>query len=189
MPSKKTVSNVDSGSPTHGEPVYLAVGYLRRAHGVHGEMVMEVLTDFPERLKPKTRVYVGRQNQPMTITSVRIHGEGLLVKFGELNEPEAARRYRNQLVSVTAADRPRLPKGQFYHHQLIGYEVLDEQKELIGTLHEIMQTGANDVYVVTRPDDSELLLPVIPSVVQEIDSDRRLIHIRLIPGLLDEYED
>ena len=189
MASKKNSSNKGSGSPTKGGPDYLIVGYLRRAHGVHGEMVMEVQTDFPERLKPKTKVFVGKDYQPMTIATARNHSEGLLIKLNGVDTPEDAARYRNRLVYVSAADRPPLPKGQFYVHELIGFDVVDEEESLIGKLTEIMQTGANDVYVVTRPDASEVLLPVISSVVLDIEADRRLIRVHLIPGLLDESDD
>ncbi len=189
MASKKNSSNKGSGSPTKGEPVYLIVGYLRRAHGVHGEMVMEVQTDFPERLKPKTKVFVGKDYQPITIATARNHSEGLLIKLNGVDTPEDAARYRNQLVYVTAADRPPLPKGQFYVHELIGFDVVDEEESSIGKLTEIMQTGANDVYVVTRPDASEVLLPVISSVILDIEAERRQIRVRLIPGLLDESDD
>ena len=189
MVPKKNSSKIDSGSPTNGEPVYLVVGYLRRAHGVRGEMLMEVYTGFPERLKPKTKVFIGEDYEPMTIAAVRTHPAGLLLKLNGLDTPEEAAPYRNQPVYVTAADRPPLPKGQFYVHQLMGFEVVDEEENIIGRLSEIMQTGANDVYVVKRPDASEVLLPVIPSVVLDIDADRRQIHVRLIPGLLDESEE
>jgi 16S rRNA processing protein RimM len=188
MASKKNSSKIGSGSPTKGEPDYLIVGYLRRAHGVRGEMVMEVQTDFPERLKPKTKVFVGENYQPMTIALARNHSEGLLIKMNGIDTPEDAARYRNQLVYVTAADRPPLPKGQFYVHELIGFDVMDEEEGLIGKLTEILQTGANDVYVVTRPDASEVLLPVIPSVVLKIDADRRLIRVHLLDGLIEDQE-
>ena len=188
MASKKNSSDKDSGSPIAGEPVYLIVGYLRRAHGVRGEMVMEVQTDFPERLKPKTKVFVGKNYRPMTISAARNHTEGMLIKLDGIDTPEDAARYRNQLVYVTAADRPPLPKGQFYVHELIGFDVVDEDQKSIGVLSEIMRTGANDVYVVTCPDGKEILLPAIPSVVLNIDADRGLIRVHLIPGLLDESE-
>ena len=189
MASKRNSSNKGSGSPTKGEPDYLIVGYLRRSHGVRGEMVMEVQTDFPERLKPETKVFVGKDYLPMTIATARNHSEGLLIKLNGIDAPEDAARYRNKLVYVTAADRPPLAKGQFYVHELIGFDVMDEEEGLIGKLTEILQTGANDVYVVTRPDASEVLLPVIPSVVLGIEADRRQIRVRLIPGLLDESDD
>jgi len=186
MTSKKNSSTTRSGSPTNGEPVYLVVGYLRRAHGVRGEMIMEVHTDFPERLKPQTKVFVGGDYQPMTIAAVRGYSGGLLVKLDGLDTPEDASRYRNQLVYVTAADRPKLPEGRYYHHQLIGFDVVDEEQNSIGKLGEIMQTGANDVYVVTRPDQGEILLPVVPSVVLSIETERRLIRVHLLDGLIEE---
>lgn len=183
MAPGKTSSNMGSGSPAPGEPEYLVVGYLRRAHGVHGEMVMEVHTDFPERLRPQTKVFVGDQHQPMEIALTRPHNEGLIVKLKGLDTPEGAARYRNQLVYVLALDRPVLPEGQYYHHELIGFDVVDEEGQPIGTLTEIMQTGANDVYVVTRGDGREILLPVIPSVFLAIESENRRIRVHLLEGL------
>ena len=188
MASRKTSSNAGSGSPSAGEPEYLVVGFLRRAHGVRGEMVMEVHTDFPERLKANTKVFVGDSHRPMTLDSARFHNEGLIVKFENVDTPEDAAHYRNQLVYVTTADRPQLPKGQYYLHELIGFDVVDEEENSIGKLTEIMQTGANDVYVVTRPDGSEILLPVIPSVVLNIEADRRLIRVHLLDGLIEDRE-
>jgi 16S rRNA processing protein RimM len=189
MTTKKASKNKVSGSPPPGEPEYLVVGSLRRPHGLHGEMVMEVLTDFPERLKPGAQVYLGDAHRSMTIAGARFHNEGLLVKFEGIELPEEAGRYRNQLVYVTRADRPPLPTGHFYHHELIGFAILHEDGRPLGTLTGILQTGANDVYVVARPDASEVLLPNIPSVILAVDADRRLMRVRLIPGLLDESED
>ncbi len=183
MVSKKNSSKTSSGSPIHGEPAYLSVGYLRRAHGVRGEMVMEVITDFPERLKARTKVFVGEDFQPMKIASVRHHHEGLLIKFEGLDRPEDTARFRNQVVYVSVKDRPPLPEGQFYIHELIGFDVMDDEGRLVGKLNDIIQTGANDVYVVVTPEEKEILLPVIPSVVLELDADRRLIRVHLMDGL------
>jgi 16S rRNA processing protein RimM len=188
MAAKKTSGNVGTGSPLTGEPVYLAVGHLRRPHGVHGEMVMEVHTDFPERIKKGAKVFVGESHQAMTIEGARFHNEGMIVKFKDVNTPEDVGRYRNQLVYVSAADRPPLPKGQYYYHELIGFAVVDEEDRAIGTLTEIMQTGANDVYVVTQPDAREILLPAIPSVILDIEADRRLMRVHLLDGLLENDE-
>lgn len=81
MAPRKKSSKADSGSPSPGEPEYLVVGYLRRTHGVGGEMVMEVHTDFPERLRPDVGVFVGDDFQPLTISGTRPHNEGMLIKF------------------------------------------------------------------------------------------------------------
>ncbi len=190
MPAARKPRNTGSGSPSTGEPEYLVVGSLRRAHGVHGEMVMEVITDFPERLKPGSRVYVGEAYKPMTIESVRPHSEGLLIKFRGLTSPEEAARYRNKVVYVTTADRPPLPEGQHYEHEVLGFAVVEEGTGAsIGTLREIMHTGANDIYVVERPDGGEVLLPVIASVVLGFDMIERTIRVHLLPGLIDDEGD
>jgi 16S rRNA processing protein RimM len=187
MAAGKNARNAGSGSPATGEPEYLLVGSLRRAHGVRGDMVMEVLTDFPERLKPGTTVFVGAAYHPMIIGGVRNHIEGLLIKFDGIDTPEQTARYRNQSVYVPTADRPPLPQGQYYEHQVIGFSVIeDESGDTIGTLSGIMRTGANDIYIVARPDRSEVLLPVIASVVLKLDAESRTIHVHLLPGLIDD---
>ncbi len=150
---------------------------------------MEIVTDFPERLQPGTRVYVGPFHTPMTIENVRPHSEGLIIKFREVGSPEEAARYRNQSVYVTAADRPALPEGQYYEHQLLGFAVVNrDTRETIGSLSEIMRTGANDIYVVEREDGREVLLPVIPDVVLELDVMQRTIWVHLLPGLMEDGE-
>ena len=186
MVAKKSGSNSVSGSLSRGEPEYLEVGYLRRPHGVHGEMIMEVHTDFPERLEPGTGVYISDVHRRMIISGTRFHKDGLIIKFEELNSPEEAGLYRNQSVYVRTADRPRLPEGKYYHHELIGFSVVDERGGFIGFLTEILQTGANDVYVVKQDGGGEILLPVISSVILAMEIDLRQIRVRLIPGLLDE---
>ncbi len=189
MAARKKAKSAGSGSPAPGEPEYLVVGSLRRSHGVRGEMVMEVLTDFPERLKPGTEVYVGSMHRPMQIESTRSHSEGLLIKFGGVVSPEQAARIRNQAVYVTTADRPPLPEGHYYEHQVLGFDVVeDDTEEIVGVLSEIMRTGANDIYVVRRRNGSDVLLPVIASVVLGIDAHRRLIRVHLLPGLIEDQD-
>lgn len=147
---------------------------------------MEVVTDFPERLQPNVRLYVGKRYLPQVIARTRAHHEGLLLNLRGIETPEAAAAYRNQPVFVTTADRPPPPEGHFYHHQLVGCKVVNERGEPIGTLTEILQTGANDVYVVRGAEGPELLLPAVASVVLEIDVVQRLISVRIPEGLSDE---
>ena len=148
---------------------------------------MEVLTDFPERLAAGAEVFVGADHRPMVIDSARPHSEGMLIKFEGVESPEAAGRYRNHYVYVTTADRPPLPEGHYYEHQVIGFAVVeDHSNQTIGTLSEILHTTANDVYVVARPGGGEVLVPVIASVVLEIDASRRTIRVHLLPGLMEE---
>src|SRR5512133_3501490 len=93
------------GSPD-GEPVYLVVGFLRRAHGLHGELIMDLHTDFPERLRGGRKLFIGDELKPVILSSVRPHAKGMLVKLKGVETPEEAGRFRNQWVYVRAADVP-----------------------------------------------------------------------------------
>jgi 16S rRNA processing protein RimM len=177
-----------SGSPSTGEPVYLAVGFLRRPHGVHGDILMEVYTDFPERLQAGTKVILGEKHVPASIKHIRSHNDGLLIGFEGFETPELVGQLRNLTVYVPTADRPALPEGRYYHHQLLGIRVVDDAKKELGTLTDIIETGANDVYVVTDEDGLALLLPAIQDVVLGVDLSAKTMTVHLIPGLVDLEE-
>jgi 16S rRNA processing protein RimM len=147
-------------------------------------MIMEIMTDFPERLEPGVHLYVGPERRPLRLHSRRPHPRGALVAFEGINNREQSGELRNQFVLVRADDRPPLPEGEYYHHQLIGLRVVDERGVAIGELVEIMQTGANDVYVVRLPAGGELLIPAIDSVILKIDLELGEISVELPAGLL-----
>jgi len=172
---------MNTGSPT-GEPLYLSVGFLRRPHGVKGEIIMDLHTDFPERMKKGRKVFIGEDHKPMNFVSVRPHGAGVLVKFKDIDTPEDAGLYRNQWVYVLTKDVP-LPEGQHYKHELLGLKVVDENENLLGELVEILETGANDVYVVRNDAGKEILLPNIPAVILDLDIDRGCLRVHLLEGL------
>jgi 16S rRNA processing protein RimM len=183
MPAKKQTS----GSPA-GEPVYLVIGYLRRSHGVHGEIIMDLHTDFPERIKSGRKVLIGEKHQPFALNTVRPHANGLLVSLRGVDTPEDAGMYRNQWVYVKASEVPPLPKGQHYKYELIDLDVVDENDNPLGKLVEILETGANDVYVVRDDSDKEILLPAIPSVILDLDIDRRTLKVHLLDGLIEKRD-
>jgi 16S rRNA processing protein RimM len=174
-----------SGSPD-GEPVYLVVGFLRRAHGVHGEIILDLHTDFPERLQSGKKLFVGQERKQMTLLGSRPHAKGMLLKFKGIETPEEAGQLRNQWVYVKATELPRLPEGKIYQHELFGFDVVDESGNSLGELVEIIETGANDVYVVRSESGKEILLPAIPSVILEADSTQRVMRVHLLEGLVDD---
>jgi 16S rRNA processing protein RimM len=174
------------GSPSPGEPVFLAVGKLGRPHGVRGEIIMEILTDFPERLQPGVLLYVGPEHRPMRLRGRRPHQRGLLLAFEGVKDREQAGELRNFLVQVRADDRPPLPEGEYYHHQLLGLQIVDAAGDPLGVLSGILQTGANDVYEVRTGSGGELLIPATGSVILGIDLARGEIRVQLPPGLLPE---
>ena len=178
IPLQQPSHDSSTGSPREGEPVFVAIGLLRRPHGVKGEMVMGILTDFPERIFTGKTVYVGDEHEPLQIASLRGHDQALIIRFAGIQTPEDAGRLRNKNVFTKAAELPQLPDGEFYHHQLIGLAVVDEQENQLGVLSDILETGANDVYLVKTSAGKELLLPAIDDVILEVNLDRREIRVR-----------
>ena|SRR5688572_4716197 len=171
-----------SGSPK-GESIYLAIGFLRRPHGLTGEMIMDLHTDFPERIKPGRKVYLGDKHEAATLGSVRDHGNGILVKIRGYDDPESAGRFRNHWVYVKSSEVPSLPQGQVYKYELVGLSVIDDAGNALGEITEVLETGANDVYVVKNAE-REILLPAIPDVVLKIDMESKVMTVHLIDGLI-----
>ena len=163
-------------------PEYLAVGRVLRPHGVRGDLLLQVLTDFPERLEPGGTVYVGEEAVPYLLTKAHVHGQHLIVHLTGCDDIDAGQGFRNQLIQIRRQAAAPLPEGQYYFHQLIGLEVVTEEGEALGRLEEVVETGANDVYVV-KNDQGEVLLPAIKSVIRQIDLEAGVMTVHLLEGL------
>jgi 16S rRNA processing protein RimM len=174
-----------AGSPAAGEPAFLAVGKVRRPHGVAGDVLVEIYTDFPERLQPEAVVYAGENYLPLTISRQRFHNAGILLAFHGFSTPEQVGRFRNQILYIKSDKAEELPEGEYFFYQLLGLSVFDETGEPLGVVTEIMETGANDVYVVTNNAGRELLLPAIAEVILDVDLVSKSMKVHLLPGLLD----
>jgi 16S rRNA processing protein RimM len=172
-----------TGSSNSGEPVFLVIGFFGRPHGVQGEIQFHILSDFPERIVPGKVVYLGARRQAATVARVRAHGDKLLLVVEGYADRDRAALLRNETVYVRGEDVPPLAEGEFYHHELIGLAVVSDEGEPLGILAEILETGANDVFVVRGADGGELLLPSTGQVVKEINPAAGTITIHLIAGL------
>ena len=177
--------NQGTGSSDFGEPDFLMVAILRRPHGVKGEMLVSIITDFPERIQPGAELLVGPNYQPLTVAGLRHHSKGALIHFEEFQNREQLQGLQNQALYVRAADRPPLPEGEYYQHQLIGMTVVSDKGQALGILAEFIETGANDVLVVRPQEGKDILLPDIEEVVLDIDLEARHITVHLIEGLLE----
>ncbi|MCX6054921.1 MAG: ribosome maturation factor RimM [Chloroflexi bacterium] len=169
----------NTGSPQTGEPVFLVIGKLQRTHGVQGEILMEVLTDFPERILKGNVVYVGATKKKVSIFSIRSSNRRKIIHFDGLANCEEASVLRNQFVYINTSDANHLPEGEFYHHEVIGMTVVDESGKNVGIIQEILVTGANDVYLIIPPTGGEILIPAIKSVVLSTDPNIRRMVVRL----------
>lgn len=177
--------NKDPGSSAD-EPVLILMGKLRKPHGIRGEMVLTVLTDFPELLKPGQMVMLGDQQDQLVIRSVRWHRDDLLIAFEDYFDRDEIGVYRNTLLFMEEEDFPELPEDEFYIHDLVGLRVKTDEGQLLGTLKEILITGANDVYLVQQGEDREILLPATDQVILDIDLEEEVITVHLLPGLLPD---
>lgn len=175
-----------AGSPVEGEPLFLVVGKFRHSHGLHGEILMEVITDFPERIRQGKTLHIGENHLPMKVISRRVHAGNLLLAFDGIETPEEASRLRNQWVYVPAGEIPPLAEGEYYHHQILGLQVKNEDGSELGQVSDILETGANDVYVVRSLSGNEILLPAIQSVILVIDLEKSEMIVHLLPGLLPD---
>jgi 16S rRNA processing protein RimM len=178
-----------AGPPTAGGPDFLVVGKVRRPHGVHGEVVAEIYTDFPERMTQKKSIFLGEKHVRVILASQRPHNEGLLLGFEGVTTPEQAGRYRNQILSISASEASELSEGEFYFHELFDLDVVDEAGNQLGRITDILETGANDVYVVTDATGHELLLPAISEVILDVDLDSKTMKVHLLPGLTGDEMD
>jgi 16S rRNA processing protein RimM len=106
--------------------------------------------------------------------------------FEGYSTPEEISQFRNQILYVKADDRPPLADGEYYHHQLISLHVTTDAGVSIGTVTEILETGASDVLVVRPEIGPEVLIPIADPFVQNIDLKNREIRVHIIPGMLAE---
>jgi len=178
-------SDRPAGSPTAGEPVSFEAGTIRKPHGVKGEILVDVIRPYERSLKPGMTILVGRQRLPMTLTSLRNHNQGLLIKVEQINNPEEAGIFRLQPFFIPAAQREKLSEEEYYSDEILGMKVSDVEGKDLGTVTEVIETGANDVYVVLDENGREILLPAIPQVIQELDKNNRTMRVHLLPGLIE----
>lgn len=175
--------------PVHrGQPAFFVVGEVLRPHGVRGEVRMRVLTDNREQLPDLEYVYLAdsaaaSRKRQIAVNAVRFNKAYALLSFAGVNSRDAAEALRGKLVMIDVKQAPPLEEGQYFLYQLLGLRVLAEGREL-GAIKEVLQTGANDVYLVESDEYGELLIPAHDETILSIDFDARLIRMSLPEGLI-----
>ncbi len=167
-------------------PEFVAVGRVLRPHGVRGALLIEAARDLVAMLKPQSKIYLGGGREAAIVHSIQPHGTQYLLVLENVSGREAAEGYRGMELCLGWTDLPSLAPGTYYHWQIVGLEVVTEEGEALGRVTEILQTGANDVYVVQTAGRPEILLPAIEPVVREIDLEAGLMRVHLLPGLREE---
>ena len=171
--------NENSGSLNKGEPEFLAVGKLRKPFGLVGDLKFESYIDELGVFMPGSQVYTGKRLTLRKIAAFRESGKNLFIRFEDIQTPEDARSLANQMMFISSDRLPEPQDGAFYHLQLIGLRVEDKEGNYLGMISEIIETGANDVYVVFNDNDkTEVLIPAIKSVVLKIDLESNLMVVQ-----------
>lgn len=166
------------------EPRFLVIGRITKPHGVRGEVRVEVITDVPERFTWLETVFVGQDDpRPVAVESVRFHKSWALLKLAGYDSREAAVDLRGQWLQVPEEEGIPLEEGEYYLYQLVGLEVYTDQGDHLGELVEVLETKANNVFVI-HGDRGEVLLPDIEEVIQEIDFEANTMTVHLIAGLI-----
>jgi len=164
----------------------LLIGQIVAPFGVRGQVKMRSYTTQIEHLRRRIRtVYLGDDRRPYTISSLFEHKPGLLIlTLAGVATREAAEDLRGQEVAIRESEAAPLEEGEYFIHQLYGLTVVGEDGNEIGRVKEVIETGANDVLIVTRPDQPEALIPMIHDVVKDLDIPGGRVVVRLLDGLL-----
>ena len=186
--TKRYPSSTENKERGSAEPRFLIIGRIRKPHGVRGEMKVSVLSDLPERFLWLEQVYLSRRADDPNphvagIESVRFHQQDALIKFAGYDGREAAGVLRQHYVFVPIEEAIPLEDGEYYTYQLMGLSVYTVSGQELGKVTDLIETGANDVFVVNGKS-GELLIPDTAEVVKQIDFDAKRIMISPIDGLL-----
>ncbi|MFD6172291.1 ribosome maturation factor RimM [Streptomyces coeruleorubidus] len=167
----------------------LVVARIGRAHGIKGEVTVEVRTDEPElRLAPGAVLTTDPASTgPLTIETGRVHSGRLLLRFEGVSDRTGAEALRNTLL-IADVDPEELPEGEdeYYDHQLIDLDVVTADGTEVGRITEISHLPTQDLFIVERPDGSEVMIPFVEEIVAEIDLEEQKAVITPPPGLIDD---
>jgi 16S rRNA processing protein RimM len=169
-------------------PDRLVVGRLVRPHGVRGEVLVEVLSDAPERFAPGAELAAGDPDagglRPLTVVAARLHQGRLLARFAGVDDRDAADALRGQLLSIPLAAARPLGPDEFWPHQLVGLAVVDRDGRHRGTVEEVLPGAAHDLLAVGLHDGARALVPAVAALVT-VDLGAGRVLVDAVPGLLD----
>lgn len=152
---------------------FITIGVIIAPHGVRGDLRIMPQTDFPDRFMDMDVCYI--DGKEYHITSARFHKQFVLATFKEIPDRNAAELMAKKEIQVRREDLVELPEGRYYIFDMIGLEVHDTNGNVLGTLTDVLQPGANDVYVVSQDGEPDQLFAAIEDVVLDIDMDKRIM--------------
>lgn len=166
----------------------LRVGVISSTHGIRGEAKVFPTTDNPVRFKKMKEVILdtGKEEEVLEIEGVKFFKNMVIVKFKGIDDINDMEKYKGKELYVTRENAQRLGKDEYFIADLLGMDVVEDTGRKLGKIKDIIETGANDVYVVEMENKKELLIPAIKQCILKVDLAAGLIEVHLLEGLLEE---
>ena len=166
---------------------FLEIGKFTGTHGVRGMVRIQPWTDSSEFIAKFKKFYIENGETPIEMSKITPHGNVVIASVKGVNSIEEAEKLRNKVIYIKRDDA-KLPKDRYFISEIIGSSVFDVDSDaLLGTLSDVSQTGANDVWHITN-GEREYLVPAIESVIVSVDIDSDIIKIRPLKGIFDDED-
>lgn len=164
----------------HNTEDRLRVGVITSSHGIKGEVKVYPTTDDNDRFKTLKKCYLsnGRETLEVNCTSCKFLKNMVILKFKEYDNINDIERFKNYDILVDREDAVPLMDGEFFICDVLDADVYDQNDEHIGILDDVLETPANDVFVVKKDDGSEILIPVVPDFVFDVDTENKKVKVR-----------
>ena len=164
----------------------LQVGVISSTHGVRGEVKVFPTTDDVKRFKKLKKVILdtGKEQLPLEIEGVKFFKQFVILKFRGIDNINDIEKYKGKSLLVDREHAVKLKKDEYFIADMIGMDVFTEEGELFGALKDVMETGANDVYIIEMTDGKEVLVPAINQCILDVDIENRKMVIHLLEGLV-----
>ena len=159
----------------------VVVGIVAGASGIRGEIKVKTMTDFPNRFAVGNLLYL--DGAPMRLEGAKWNRHGVVLKLDLVNDRTHAQNLYKAPLMISATELEPLPKGSYYHFEIIGIEVWSEDVEYLGIVKEIITTGSNDVYVIDSLKGKDILIPARGNIVLDVDILKNRMVVQLPQGL------
>lgn len=165
---------------------FLQVGVITNTHGIKGEVKVFPTTDDPSRFKSLKNVFLdtGRERVELEIEQVKFFKQFVILKFKGYDSINDVEQYRKKSLLVSRENAVELQENEYFIADLLGLTVVTDEGKQLGTLKDVLQTGANDVYVVETPEGQEILIPAIRQCILSVDLEEQTMRVHLLKGLV-----
>ncbi len=166
---------------------FFRVGVISSTHGVAGEVKVFPTTDDSKRFKKLKEVILdtGKERMTLHVVQVKFVKQMAVLKFKEFGNINEVQRFKGASLLVPREHAVKLSKDEYFIADMIGIRVVSDEEEELGVLKDVIQTGANDVYVVQKGEEAELLIPAIKDCILDVDVAEQIMRVHLLPGLRD----